>query len=64
MTEDKQIVIEAGKNYTLKESAGFLRVSYGLIYQMARAGTLRTFRMGTQYRVPGSSLLDMVNCGQ
>jgi excisionase family DNA binding protein len=59
-----ELIIEANKNYTLKESAEYLRCSYGCIYKMARAGKLATYKVGNQWRVAGSALLDMTRVAQ
>ena len=49
----------AGNVYTLKESAEYLRCSYGTIHKWAKSGKLKTFRVGTDYRVRGEDILEL-----
>lgn len=49
--------------YSLREVARYFKASYGTVYKMARSGDLKTFRVGTGYKVAGSTILDMMGMG-
>ena len=56
---DETMTITAGKVYSIKQAASYLKMSYGWLYAELRAGNVPHVRLGTQYRIKGETLLAM-----
>jgi excisionase family DNA binding protein len=47
--------------YTLKEVAEILKCSYSTVYALVRDGSIKSFKVGADYRVRQEDLNDFMN---
>jgi len=53
--------IEEGKVYTPKEISKMFNVSIQTVYNLIKAGNLKSIRFGNQIRIPGESLREYIS---
>ncbi len=53
--------IEPDKVYTTKEARAFLKVSESTMKRMLKKGIIKAYRVGGQYRIWGSEILNLVS---
>jgi len=53
--------IEEGKVYTPREISKMFNVSIQTVYNLIKAGNLKSIRFGNQIRIPGESLREYIS---
>jgi putative molybdopterin biosynthesis protein len=55
------MIIEEGKVYTPREISKMFNVSIQTVYNLIKAGNLKSIRFGNQIRIPGESLREYIS---
>jgi len=55
------IQFDEGKVYTPKEISKMFNVSIQTVYNLIKAGSLKSIRFGNQIRIPGESLREYIS---
>jgi len=55
------IQIDEGKIYTPREISKMFSVSIQTVYNLIKAGSLKSIRFGNQIRIPGESLREYIS---
>ncbi len=62
-TLDMKDIIKPPTLFTVREVAKLLRVHQRTAYRLITGGSIKAIKIGSQWRVPESSLMDFINSG-